>query len=160
MKELVQEMLQDGLVNEVTGKYTTKIIFAAALLGKLFLMVDLFYNYLRSTIKSKGQVFFDVSRVVKGGLIIFLIWMYYPFFGFIDYLIEAINGLTAMDLSEVAGKVKMGELGTIDAEEGLELLKDREILRADGSSIDIQGFFIKIILSISVPLFYHNSSLP
>ena len=137
MKEIVEEMLKGELVNEATGAYISQMIIAAALLGKLFLMVDLFHNYLRTTLRSKGTAFFDVSRVIKGGIIIFIIWMYYPIFGFIDYLLEAINGLTAPDLDIENSKINAGDLGQLKTGEVLDMMEMDRLFGSNGESVSI-----------------------
>ena len=136
MKDMVSEMLKADIVTGVVSDYTVRMIVISGLIAKLFFMIDFGHNYLKTTLQSNGKRYFDVSRVIKGLIVIGLIWTYYPIFSFVDFLIEAINAATAPEMKDIVEHVKLENVSALSPEKAEALLAGEDILKPDGTKMN------------------------
>ena len=73
MKDVISEMLKADIVTNVVSDHTVKMIIISGLVAKVFFMIDFGHNYLKTTLQSSGEKYFDVSRVIKGLIVIGII---------------------------------------------------------------------------------------
>ena len=91
MKDVISEMLKADIVTNVVSDHTVKMIIISGLVAKVFFMIDFGHNYLKTTLQSSGEKYFDVSRVIKGLIVIGIIWAYYPIFSFVDFFLTVVS---------------------------------------------------------------------
>ncbi|MBT33361.1 MAG: hypothetical protein CMO01_27180 [Thalassobius sp.] len=144
MKDVISEMLKADIVTNVVSDHTVKMIIISGLVAKVFFMIDFGHNYLKTTLQSSGEKYFDVSRVIKGLIVIGIIWAYYPIFSFVDFLIEAINTATAPDMNDIVENVKLENVGVLNQEKAEALLSGEEILKPDGTKMNAWDVLINL----------------
>lgn len=119
-------MLKGEIVTSTVSDYTTDNILICVVLSKIFLMVEFFHNYLKTTIASKGTAFFDPLRVIKSFLTVVIIWFYFPLFSFVDFLLETINQFTAPDLSKMVEEAKVDNTKAFDTQRIIQLIEGKK----------------------------------